>query len=97
MRTESKAITRRAALSHSERSRRWIAHASDRELSEIGFIRARDGALLDNRDDFYVEHRDDFLRSYDCRTHTAILRSLLDKLIDAFLGESVRSEGKEAA
>lgn len=55
--------------------------ASDRELRELGFVRARDGVLLDNRDGFYDAHPDDFIREYDIRTHVAISRSLLRKIL----------------
>lgn len=55
--------------------------ASDRELRELGFVRARDGALLDNRDGFYDAHPDDFIREYDIRTCVAISRSLLRKIL----------------
>lgn len=53
------------------------------ELQAIGLVRAKDGHLLDNRDGFHVEHPDDYLRLYDSRTHAAISRSLLEKLISA--------------
>lgn len=57
----------------------------DRELTEVGLIRARDGTLLDNRDGFYDEYSDDYIRTYDCRVCTAISWSLLDKLITVWV------------
>jgi hypothetical protein len=47
---------------------------------ELGLIRSPDGALLDNRDGFYDEHPDT-IETYDCRTHVAVSRALLSKLI----------------
>ena len=58
----------------------------DRELNEVGLVRARDGTLLDNRDGFYDEHSDDFIRTYDCRTCAVISRSLLAKLLEWWEG-----------
>lgn len=53
---------------------------SDREWRELGYIRAHDGALLDDRDGFYSEHPDP-IQTYDRRTHVAISHSLLEKLV----------------
>ena len=58
---------------------------NDRELDGIGLVRDRTGTLLDNRDQFYTERPDDHVRTYDCRTHLAISRGLLWKLLDAFV------------
>lgn len=56
-------------------------HHSDAELRALGFVRAPDGYLLDNRDGFYDEHPDDFIGTYDNRTHAAIRYALLQKLM----------------
>jgi hypothetical protein len=55
----------------------------DAELAGMGYVRARDGVLLDNRDGFFTDNSGDFLRTYDCRTFVAVRRSLLWKLLDA--------------
>ena len=55
---------------------------NDRELAELGFIRAADGWLLDNRDDFFTANPEDFVRTYDVRTLVAIRRELLARLIE---------------
>lgn len=72
---------------------------SDREWRELGFIRAIDGAWLDNRDDFYSDHPDDFVLTYDVRKCTVISRSLLAKLLDLALADADRPENtkREAA
>ncbi len=62
---------------------RWSSIANDLELRALGFVRARDGVLLDNSDSFYSDFPDDHLRLYDARSHVAISRKLLDKLLAA--------------
>lgn len=57
---------------------------ADRELNEVGLVRARDGTLLDNRDGFYNEHPEDFIRTYDCRRCAVISLGLLEKLLDGW-------------
>lgn len=56
---------------------------NDRELKEVGYVRTREGYLADNRDNFYDENPDDYLRVYDCRTYVAVSRSLIAKMIRA--------------
>jgi hypothetical protein len=68
----------------------------DREIRELGFVRASDGALLDNRDGFYDEHPDP-IRSYDSRTMVAVSRSLLNKLLDDVYLADRSSPRREAA
>lgn len=76
----------------------------DRELSELGLKRGRDGWLLDNRDLFYVAHPDDFIRTYDCRTrstynlatHALVSHALLDRLLAALAFEAEHA-AREAA
>lgn len=59
-----------------------------RELNEMGYVVASDGAMLDNRDGFYDDHPDDFIRTYDCRTratynpdtHIVMSRGLWEKI-----------------
>lgn len=57
---------------------------NDKELKGMGFIRAPDGAVLDNRDGFYSTHRESFIRTYDCRTMVAVSKSLLFKLLEVY-------------
>ena len=81
MSAKAKVISISDRDSKSPRTAFW----ADRELNEVGLVRAHDGALLDNRDGFYDEHSDNFIRTYDCRVCTAISRSLLDKLITVWV------------
>lgn len=74
--------------------KKWLLN--DRELAALGYVRDRDGVLLDNRDGFFEDHPDP-IRTYDSRTHIAVSRSLLWKLIDAALAPEERPESKEAA
>lgn len=57
-------------------------HLNDKELRGLGYVRAWDGAILDNRDHFFDAHPDP-VSTYDTRTHVAVSKSLLFKLLDA--------------
>ncbi len=57
------------------------AHHSERELRAMGFIRAHDGYLLDNRDGFYDDYPDNHVGTYDNRTSVPISVGLLQKLV----------------
>lgn len=69
---------------------------SDRELREMGYVRAHDGALLDDRDGFYTDHSDP-IATFDTRTHVAVSRSLFEKLILLAAATEPRAQRKEAA
>ncbi len=58
---------------------------NDRELSGFGLVRARDGRLLDDRDDFYSAYPEDYIRTFDSRTHVAVSRGLISKLLSALV------------
>lgn len=59
---------------------------SDRELHELGMVRAIDGVLLDNRDDFYADHPDP-VRTFDSRTMVAVSKTLFSKMLTDFMRE----------
>ena len=56
---------------------------NDKELAGMGFIRAADGAILNNQDGFYDVHPD-HLSTYDIRTMTAVSNNVLNVLLDIF-------------
>jgi len=66
-------------------------HLNDKELRGLGYVRAWDGAVLDNRDHFNESHPDSVgtydtrtIATYDKRTHVAVSKSLLFKLLEAY-------------
>lgn len=60
---------------------------SDRELEAMGYLRARDGSAIDNRDEFFSDHPNDCLSCYDTRTHVAVPRDLLAAVLRSILDE----------